>query len=145
MSQTIERLQTIIAGISVLSQKARLCHWNIEGAWFLDLHEFFGEYYDFLSDQGDDFAERIRALDEYPKSTYQEFLAISPVAEQGIIPSKEMVATLLQDTNTLISLLREWIQNEEDLVTQDMFIGLIHDLEKKTWMMKSLKKSGAIG
>jgi DNA-binding ferritin-like protein len=81
----------------------------------------------------------------YPRSTYQEFLEISPIAEQGMIPSKEMVSTLLHDTSIMIALLREWIQNEEDLVTQDMFIGCINDLEKKSWMMKSLRRSGAIG
>ncbi len=145
MTHTIHRLQILVAWVSVLSQKSRLCHWNVEWAGFLELHEFFGAYYDFLSNEVDNFAERIRALDNYPKATFQEFLSISPIEEQGGMTSKEMIQTLLHDTEIITTLVREWIQDESDLITQDMFISFIYDLEKKAWMMKSLKKVWVIG
>ena len=79
-------------------------------------------------------------MDNYPKATFQEFLSISPIEEQGGMTSKEMIQTLLHDTEIITTLVREWIQDESDLITQDMFISFIYNLEKKAWMMKSLKK-----
>ncbi len=122
MNTTHDRLNHLVAGLTVLSQKSRLCHWNVEGPGFLDLHEFFGGYYDLLSDEVDTFAERIRALGQYPMGTLAGYLAETQITEVATIDSRDMVSILLADTEHLISELRSWIEVETDLPTQDLFI-----------------------
>ena len=65
---SIIALNHLISAYTVTAQNARFCHWNVVGPHFEDDHEFFGELYDELSDEVDLFAERVRALAEYPIS-----------------------------------------------------------------------------
>lgn len=137
---TIERLDHIVADATILAQKAKLCHWNVEGPGFLDYHEFFGEIYDYLTEQVDEFAERVRALDSYPVATYTEMLAMGHLKEVAKIESKDMTSTLLADFESFANEIRSWIEDEEDAITQDMFIGFVAELDKKSWMLRAMTK-----
>lgn len=145
MENTLKRLNHIVADLTVLTQKTRLCHWNVEGPGFLDYHEFFEEYYTFLAETVDDFAERIRALDAYPVATFAEMLKISHIKENPELTSKDMITELYADTKTIADEIRSWIENEEDPISQDMYVGIVTDLDKKAWMLRSLKKTGIHG
>lgn len=140
--QTLNRLNHIVADMTVLAQKTRLCHWNVEGPGFLDYHEFFGELYDFFSDEVDEFAERVRALNAYPVATYTKMLEISHFKEEENIPSNKMVAVLLQDIETMANEIRSWIPDEDDAITQDMYIGLVTTLDKKVWILRAMTQPG---
>lgn len=145
MEKTIKRLNHMTADLVVLAQKVRQCHWNVEGPGFLDYHEFFEELYKFLIGEIDDFAERVRAFDEYPVGTYAEMIEIASIKERKSIPSGEMVTELLSDLEHLSKELRTWIEDEKDAISEDMFIGIITELEKKAWMLRSMKKTGVHG
>lgn len=142
---TLERLNHIVADLTILSQKLRLCHWNVEGPGFLDYHEFFEEYYTFLSENVDDFAERVRAFDTYPVATFGEMLKISCVEEKAELASKDMVTELLADSEKLSKQYTAWIIDEEDPIFQDMMVGLVTEIDKKAWMLRSMKKPGLAG
>lgn len=142
---TLERLNHIVADLTILSQKLRLCHWNVEGPGFLDYHEFFEEYYTFLSENVDDFAERVRAFDAYPVATFGEMLKISCVEEKAELASKDMVTELLADSEKLSKQYTAWIVDEEDPIFQDMMVGLVTEIDKKAWMLRSMKKPGLAG
>lgn len=139
---TIKRLNHIVADATILAQKTKLCHWNVEGPGFLDYHEFFGELYEFLTEQIDDFAERVRALDSYPVATFSEMLEIAHLKENSDLDSKNMVGELLSDFTAFANEIRSWIDDEEDAITQDMFVGFVTDLDKKSWMLRSMTKAG---
>lgn len=142
---TLDRLNHIVADLTILSQKVRLCHWNVEGPGFLDYHEFFEEYYTFLAENIDDFAERVRALDAFPVATYAEMLKISCISENPNLASKEMVGELLADSEKISKDYTSWIADEEDPVFQDMMVGLVTEIDKKAWMLRAMKKPGIIG
>lgn len=142
---TLDRLNHIVADLTILSQKVRLCHWNVEGPGFLDYHEFFEEYYTFLAENIDDFAERVRALDAFPVATYAEMLKISCISENPNLASKEMVGELLADSEKISKDYTSWIADEEDPVFQDMMVGLVTEIDKKAWMLRVMKKPGIIG
>ena len=142
---TIERLNHIVADLTVLAQKVRLCHWNIEGPGFLDYHEFFEEYYTFLAENVDDFAERVRAFDDFPIATYSEMLKVSCITENAELTSKDMVSELLSDSEKLSKQYTAWILDEEDPIFQDMMVGLVTEIDKKAWMLRAMKKPGIIG
>lgn len=142
---TLDRLNHIVADLTILSQKVRLCHWNVEGPGFLDYHEFFEEYYTFLAENIDDFAERVRALDAFPVATYAEMLKISCISENPNLASKEMVGELLADSEKISKDYTSWIADEEDPVFQDMMVGLVTEIDKKAWMLRAMKKPGIMG
>lgn len=142
---TLDRLNHIVADLTILSQKVRLCHWNVEGPGFLDYHEFFEEYYTFLAENIDDFAERVRALDAFPVATYAEMLKISCISENPNLVSKEMVGELLADSEKISKDYTSWIADEEDPVFQDMMVGLVTEIDKKAWMLRAMKKPGIMG
>lgn len=142
---TLDRLNHIVADLTILSQKVRLCHWNVEGPGFLDYHEFFEEYYTFLAENIDDFAERVRALDAFPVATYAEMLKISCITENPNLASKEMVGELLADSEKISKDYTSWIADEEDPVFQDMMVGLVTEIDKKAWMLRAMKKPGIMG
>lgn len=51
-----------------------------------------------------------------------------------------MVSTLIADTETVANEIRSWIESEEDPITQDMYIGLVNELDKKAWMLRAMSK-----
>lgn len=142
---TIQRLNHTVADMTLLAQKVRLCHWNVEGPGFLDYHEFFEELYTFLSEGVDDFAERVRALDAYPVATLAEMLEISHLKENATLTSKDMVAELLSDLETMSKEMNTWLEDESDAVAEGMFTDLIGELDKKAWMLRAMKKPGIMG
>jgi starvation-inducible DNA-binding protein len=78
---SVEALNHLIAAYTVTAQNARYCHWNVIGPVFEDNHEIFGELYEYLSAEVDVFAERIRALAEYPMSSLALYLEETKIRE----------------------------------------------------------------
>ncbi len=137
MKKTISRLNHLLSASTVLSQKARLCHWNYEGFDFVDMHERFEEIYTYFSDLADVLAERIRALDAFPKATFAEYIKTTEIKEKKTIKSDKMIQTLIKDISHITGELRTWLKNENDVVTESIFMDTLTELEKKLWMLKS--------
>ena len=78
---SVQSLNHLIAAFTVSAQNARFCHWNVIGPLFEDNHELFGDLYDYLADTTDLFAERIRALREYPMSSLSSYLQETSITE----------------------------------------------------------------
>lgn len=137
-------LNTILADETVLYQKTRNFHWNVQGPRFNDLHEFFEEHYNELETIIDDVAERVRAVGVYATGTLKEFAQLTRVNETpNTYPSaEEMLQELLTDHETIIQNLRADIKRvgEEynDVGTEDFLTGLLTTHEKNAWMIRSL-------
>lgn len=142
---TIDRLNHAVADLTLLAQKVRLCHWNVEGPGFLDYHEFFEELYTFLSENVDEVAERVRALQAYPVATLAEMIELSHLKENANLTSKDMVAELLSDLETMSKEMTSWLEDEEDAVAEGMFTDLVAELDKKAWMLRAMKAPGIMG
>lgn len=137
---SIEALNHLIAAYTVTSQNARFCHWNVVGPHFEDDHEFFGELYDELSEEVDLFAERIRAIQQNPISSFKDILAETSL-EEYILPmtARNMQKNMLRDYEHISKEMEEFAETtSEDIVTQDIIVGAKRQIDKRAWMLRSM-------
>lgn len=137
----IEELNRLLSDYQVLYQKLRAYHWNVEGKDFFQLHEKFEELYDTVTVRVDEIAERIRALGDYPLSTYSEQLVEARVEEDnGRIESDQMVKNLCSDYESLQEALSEIADKageEGDTTTVNLLEEIQDEQAETLWMLKS--------
>lgn len=137
---SIEALNHLIAAYTVTSQNARFCHWNVVGPHFEDDHEFFGDLYDELSEEIDLFAERIRALREYPNSNLKEILKETKIEEYTLpMTARNMQKNMLKDYEHISNEMTKFAESTSvDVVTQDIIVGSKRQIDKRIWMMRAM-------
>ena len=137
-------LSKLLADEYVLYTKTRNYHWNVVGPHFNDLHKFFEEQYNQLSDDVDEIAERIRSLGGKTPATLNEFVKNSRLDEHpGEFPdANSMVSNLVADHETTIRNLRTDLETcdtkYQDTGTNDFLTGLMEKHEKTAWMLRSV-------
>lgn len=137
---SIRSLNHLLAAYTVTAQNARFCHWNVVGPMFEDNHEMFGELYDYLSETVDEFAERIRALSEYPMSRLADYLTETSIQEYtGEMNAAEMQKAILADLEHISAEMETFIEHTDgDAVTQDMITSQKAEIDKKAWMFRAM-------
>lgn len=144
MSDLIKKLNQQVANLGVLYIKLHSHHWFVSGTQFKQLHELFEEYYDGVTEDLDEVAERILQLDAAPLFTLKDFLANSSLKEAtGKETSKEMIESILNDFVQLNKEFSDVIETAQDLgdeVTADIFIGMQAKYQKNIWMLKASSK-----
>lgn len=137
---TINAMNHLIATYTVMSQNARFCHWNVVGPHFEDDHEFFGDLYDELSESVDLFAERVRALREFPISRLSDILKETKVTEYELpMTARNMQKNMLKDYESLSMKMAELAElTGDDVVTQDIIVGEKRQIDKRAWMMRAM-------
>lgn len=108
----MEELQTALkrafATTYAFLVKAENFHWNVVGANFTQHHKLFGDIYDEVDDELDDFAEQLRAFRCYVPASFtqlQEHSLITDTLE--LLPPMEMVRTLYVDNGKIHIVLLE--------------------------------------
>lgn len=138
----IAALAAVLGDLYVLAVKNHGFHWNVTGPQFLELHEFFGKQYAFLTDAADDVAERIRALDARAPFSFAQFAGLATIAEEKNIPSADaMLAILARDYAILVTTLQQGMDIADDVDddgSEDLLTGLLRDVQKQAWMVKAL-------
>ena len=81
--QLIDALNTDLAASYVLYHQLKKHHWNVEGAEFLQLHEYLGEVAEDIEYAADAFAERAQAIGGVPLSGGSTFEEHAPVEPEG--------------------------------------------------------------
>ncbi len=132
-------LNIILADEALLTIKTRSAHWNIHGAYFLELHTLYDIQYTRLNAISDEIAERVRMLGGFAIGSLQEFLDHTRLGEQsGDVPH---LLHLLADQEAAIRFLREdanqCSEEYEDQGTYSMLIGVIRLHERMAWMLRS--------
>jgi len=140
-SSTIEALNVLVADLTVFNQKLRHFHWNVLGENFFDLHDFFGQIYGEIVEHIDQFAERIRALQETPIHTLSMMLSIANVKETQPIPKDmAMCEEILKDFQTIITDM-ETVVAEASKTTDRPTVFLVDTIvgcyEKHQWFLRS--------
>ncbi|MFO7925135.1 MAG: DNA starvation/stationary phase protection protein DpsA [Halobacteriota archaeon] len=83
--QLVDALNTDLAATYVLYHQIKKHHWNVEGAEFLDVHEYLGDVAEDLEEDADAIAERAQAIGGVPLSggaTFEEHAPIEPEGEE---------------------------------------------------------------
>jgi starvation-inducible DNA-binding protein len=81
--QIVEALNTDLAATYVLYHQLKKHHWNVEGAEFLEIHEYLGEAAEDAEDAADELAERAQALGGVPLAGGKRLEEHAPVAPEG--------------------------------------------------------------
>lgn len=141
--EVVAILNRLLADEYVLYTKTRNFHWNVTGPNFHDLHLFFQNQYDALDEIVDDVAERARSLGGTSLGSMREFVEHARLQEVpgGLRPSREMVAELARDHESVIRQLRGDLEacDEKygDVGTNDFLTGLMEKHEKMAWMLRA--------
>lgn len=136
-------LQVVIADNFLFYFRAHSYHWNVEGMFFNQLHDFFGDIYNDVHDAEDVFAEELRKLGVYAPHSLMDLYNYKTVTEDS---AKPMTATaMLSNLLAANTLLLANLSHLFDLATAEKQQGLanfaadrmgIH--KKYEWMIKSL-------
>ena len=133
------QLNELVATWSVLYTKLHNYHWYIKGKDFFTLHAKFEEFYNEVTLNLDEVAERILTKGGKPVATLKEHLELSHVQEaSGNETSEEMVQTIIDDFKKVMKLLKESMNQaaeDGDERTEDMLNATYQSLEKHNWML----------
>lgn len=137
-------LKTLLASNFAYYVKAQMFHWNVEGPDFVQLHELFGEIYEFAYSGHDKIAEYIRTSDDYAPGSLERFIELSRIPGQTKIPRAQlMLEELLADTDTLKSIVMETFRSAQEAGREDIanFMAERQDgLGKWAWQMRATLK-----
>jgi DNA-binding ferritin-like protein len=81
--QIVEALNTDLAATYVLYHQLKKHHWNVEGAEFLEVHEYLGEAAEDAEEAADELAERAQALGGVPLAGGKRLEEHAPVEPEG--------------------------------------------------------------
>ncbi|API88706.1 DNA starvation/stationary phase protection protein [Marinilactibacillus sp. 15R] len=145
-----EYLNTLVATQGLFYVKLHQAHWYIKGPNFFSLHPKLEEYYDELTVQMDDVAERLLAIGGEPYATLEEFLSHSLIKESKDsknLSQKDTVQSVIDDYEVLRDELAKGIQltdEEKDDVTNDLLISQKAGVDQTIWMLQAFMGHGAL-
>lgn len=140
----VDNLKRVQADSFAFYAKSHFYHWNVEGADFVQYHEFLGEIYSDMLAAVDDIAEQVRQLDEYAPGAPRMLNELAQIKVADTIPSAlAMFRQLETDNDTLMEGLLVAYHDAEEA----MEIGLSNFLQdrmmyhkKLAWKLKSIIK-----
>ena len=115
--QIVDALNTDLAATYVLYHQIKKHHWNVEGAEFLELHEYLGEITADLEEGADVIAERAQAIGGVPLSGWSTFEEHAPIEPEGedVYDIRTSLENDLEAFGVLIETLRDHIELANDL------------------------------
>lgn len=137
-NQAVADLNLQLAHLLDLAACAKQAHWNIHGPNFEGLHGLFDTIATESRDYADLAAERLLALGSLARGTVQDVVENTTFEP---FPNDEI------DWNALVRALRERVLGcanrlrqsldtvSGEPVTEDMYISMIVELEKRAWML----------
>ena len=145
--EVAELLQKLLSTYNDLHLTLKHVHWNVVGPNFIGVHEMIDPQVELVRGYADDCAERIAALGASPKGTPGAILAdrtwddysVGRDTVQAHLAALDLVYTgVIEDARKSIDRL-----DDLDLVSQDMVIGQVGELEKFQWVVRAhLENSG---
>ena len=95
MTNAIDTAKVVLADSYKFTLLAQNYHWNVEGPFFSQLHELFGNIYEEVQGSVDRTAEHIRAMDSYTPASFKRFNELSTIGDEvSQIDDKAMLARL---------------------------------------------------
>lgn len=132
-----QQLQPVLVDLIALTLNAKQAHWHIQGRHFTPIHEQLDALVAESRRLSDEVAERVvtlgAAVDGRPSAVAGA--SITP-GLSGFAPGDNVVATVVKQLDDVITTARKTLGplDEIDLVTQDLMIETVGELEKHRWM-----------
>ncbi|RRD39364.1 DNA starvation/stationary phase protection protein [Leptotrichia sp. OH3620_COT-345] len=145
MSKTVEKLNLYLVNLNVLYRKVQNYHWNVIGKGFFTIHAKLEDFYDGISEQIDEVAERILSVGGRPYGTLKDYLELTTLkeAENKEISVENVVNSVKSDFEAMLNLLKETKEvadSENDYGTSAMLDEYISEYEKNLWMLNAYLK-----
>lgn len=144
MTELQQALKIAFASEFAFYLKAHYFHWNVEGPFFSQFHDLFGNIYEEVYGSIDPFAENIRKLGTYTPGSFTRFSVLSLVDDETeILSAEEMLIELLQDSEKMTEMFRIVFGAAEELGEHGLsnFLADRQDAhEKHSWMLRSTLK-----
>jgi len=139
-------LQATLVELVDLSLLGKQLHWNISGRPFKPLHEHLDELVDSWRELSDTVAERAVALGVSPdgqSGTIGADSGMAPIAV-GPLDTDHALQALVPRVADAAERIRERMDRlaNVDLVSQDVLVEVVRDLEKQLWMLRSSLPDG---
>ncbi|MFD1635016.1 DNA starvation/stationary phase protection protein DpsA [Haloplanus ruber] len=115
--QIVEALNTDLAATYVLYHQLKKHHWNVEGAEFLNVHEYLGEAAEDAEDAADELAERAQALGAVPLAGGKRLEENAPVEPEGddVYDLRTSLRNDMEMYGDIIEMVREHVELTEGL------------------------------
>lgn len=137
-----ELLNKRLADALDLYLHAKQAHWNVKGETFMSLHTLFDSVADHSHAWADSMAEQVVILGGRAIGTVDE------VAQHTSLPKYKVktdsaaahVKALTESLAAFASLVHDAAKESEeakDMVTNDLFLGMLHQIDKDHWFVKS--------
>lgn len=135
-------MQVALATVFTFYLKVHNYHWNVTGPHFATLHNFFGEVYEEVWQSVDDYAEHLRAIDQFPSGGLTNFAQISLIQDAGpILPPDYLMIRQLEDDNQGVLVALEKAHTEAGLVEDYGLLNFLEDRldyhKKLAWKLKA--------
>jgi DNA-binding ferritin-like protein len=133
--QVIEVLNADLAATYVLYHQLRKHHWNVEGAEFGELHDWFGDAAETAEDNADELAERVQALGGVPVSGMSALESHSHVESEGedvydvrtsMEHDMEMYGDIIEEVRSHVSM----VEDLGDYASGELLRDVLEDLEE---------------
>lgn len=140
-SKAAEILQARLSALIDTQLTLKHVHWNVVGANFIGVHEMLDPEHAAVSKMVDDIAERIAALGHEPIGT-PGFVAKNRTWEDYSLGRGGTLSHLGALDLVYAGVIKDHRESAEqlediDLVTQDMLIGQLEQLEKFHWFIRA--------
>jgi len=138
--QIAASLDATLTDLVALGLLAKHGHWNLAGPGFSPLHLLLDEVADVAREAGDRVAERAITLGHHPDGRLATIAGndVLPDLGAGVLRDRDAVAAFDRILDVVTSRLREAFDaSAEDLVTQDLLVGITAELEQEAWMIRA--------
>jgi starvation-inducible DNA-binding protein len=133
-------LDGTLADMLDLSLLAKQAHWNIVGPRFRALHLLLDDLAALARDSADSIAERSATLGHPPDGRVATIFQLSslPTVEPGMLPDAEAITAFLAILDAVADRIHSALEAfEKDVVTVDLFTGVLAAVEKYAWMFRA--------
>lgn len=124
--------------------KLHFFHWNVEGMFFPQLHDFFGDLYNEVWTAQDSIAEHIRSVRGYAPGSLQRMKDLSMIDDQVEVPAaQQMLVIAMEDNEKVIQTINEAYKAAEMAgeIGLSNFLQDRLDIHKKhSWMLRATLK-----
>lgn len=138
---TAAALQDSLVDLVDLSLVGKQAHWNLVGRQFHDVHLHLDELVATARDYSDKVAERMVAIGVPADGRAGHVAAKSavPAFNTGWVTDRDVIKQIFESVDVVVRGLRPRIEETEktDVVTQDLLIEVVRELEEARWMWQA--------
>ena len=148
--KTAKITQQMTVDLLALFNEYKQAHWNVNGAIYLPLHEFYQKQADYYRGQADVFAERTLHMGYSVDGRYSTIAKTTKIPDfpAGYVTDNESIKLLIDRVTVLQKEVYAYIKETEDYdaPTSNKLQDLAYAVDKNLWQLRiHLQKPGGLG